>query len=119
MKPAEILEAIQYHLQENQIAERVEKVFLYGSRLHGEDDSDVDILCIMKPHSTWQDRRRVRDVLGELELQFDMLFDVRYVESQELETIQAKQPFVMSAFHDGLSVVIEPTASAFIHEPAL
>ncbi len=119
MKPAEILDAIQFHLQESPIAERIERVFLYGSRLNGEENSDVDILCIMRPHSTWQDRRVVRNLLGELELQFDILFDVRYIESQELGTIQAKQPFVMSAFQEGLSIEIESHASSLINEPVL
>lgn len=107
MKPTEILEEIQHHLQESRGADCIEKVILYGSRLHGEQDNDVDILCIMRPNTSWQARRAVRNLLGDIELKFDILFDVRYIESQELHTIQAKQPFVMSAFREGLSAIIE------------
>jgi predicted nucleotidyltransferase len=105
MNPHTLLASIVQHLSHSSSAKYVERVILYGSRVHGKTgpDTDVDLLCIVKSGVTWRERRLVRDWLGKLELRFDLLFDVRFLSIDALTTIEAKQPFVVSAFEEGLS----------------
>jgi hypothetical protein len=81
----------------------VERFVYYGSRVHGlaEVDADYDLLCIMRPQTQWQEQRAVRNLLGTLELEHDILLDVRFLTSEDLTTIQGKQPFVMDALSQG------------------
>jgi predicted nucleotidyltransferase len=105
MNPHTLLAAIAQHLSNSSSADYVERVILYGSRVHGKTgpDTDVDLLCITKSGVTWRENWQVRNCLGELELQYNMIFDVRYLSADALTTIEAKQPFVMSALQEGLS----------------
>jgi hypothetical protein len=86
-------------------AEMVERFVYYGSRVNGlaDVDADYDLLCIMRPQTQWQEQRAVRNLLGTLELEHDILLDVRFLTSEDLTTIQGKQPFVMDALSQGWS----------------
>ena len=122
MNPQTLLAIIHQHLLHSPLVGNVVRVILYGSRVRGkaDDDSDVDLLCIVKPSAGWKERRALRNSLGEIELQYDLLFDVRFLSTDDLMTIQAKQPFVRSALDEGMSAAIgETTTTLFNQEISL
>lgn len=118
MNPQTILALIHQHLLRSSSAGSLVRVILYGSRLRGntDADTDVDLLCIVKPHSDWKERRSLRNALGELELRYDLLFDVRFLSTDDLMTIQAKQPFVRSALEEGMSATLGETIPTTLND---
>lgn len=118
MNPQTLLAIIRQHLLRSPGGGNVVRIILYGSRVQGkaDNDSDVDLLCILKPSADWKERRALRNSLGEIELQYDLLFDVRFLSTDDLMTIQAKQPFVRSALDEGISAAINETTSLFNQE---
>ena len=66
MNPQTLLAIIHQHLLHSPLVGNVVRVILYGSRVRGkaDDDSDVDLLCIVKPSAGWKERRALRNSLG-------------------------------------------------------
>lgn len=84
----------------------VEKVILFGSNAKGNasEDSDYDILIIVKKNYKWELKNELIDLIYDFDLKYDLLTDIKIISKEELNTIKGKQPFIRDAFEFGIAV---------------
>lgn len=84
----------------------VSRVILYGSRATGEahPHSDYDILVILKRGYDWRLKNRIYDATWEVDLNHDILTDIRFISLDELTTIKGFQPFIQEALERGVEL---------------
>jgi len=84
----------------------IEKVILFGSQVKGKatEDSDHDILVIVKNNYDWKFKNKILDLIYDFDLKYDILTDIKIISSKELNTIKGKQPFILEAFQYGITV---------------
>jgi predicted nucleotidyltransferase len=82
----------------------IEKVILYGSRVTGEARkySDYDILIILKNDYDWKFRDRIYDATYAIDLKHDIVTDMKFISTRDLNTIKGKQPFIQDALECGV-----------------
>ncbi|MGA9292948.1 MAG: nucleotidyltransferase domain-containing protein [Ignavibacteriaceae bacterium] len=84
----------------------IEKVILFGSQVKGNatENSDYDILIIIKKDYEWKLKTQILDFLYDFNLKYDILIDVKLISLNELKTIKGYQPFILEAFEHGIVV---------------
>ena len=84
----------------------VEKIILFGFRSRGKamPDSDYDLLVVLKTDYDWELKNRILDACYELDVQYDLLTDIKLSTLADLNSIKGKQPFIINAMAEGLSV---------------
>lgn len=84
----------------------VDRIILYGSRATGKahSHSDYDILVILKRGYDWRLKNRIYDATWEVDLEHDILTDIRFISLDELSTIKGFQPFVQEALGRGIEL---------------
>ncbi len=84
----------------------VERVILFGSRSRGTalPDSDYDLLVVLKIDYDWRLANSILDACYELDVQYDLLTDIKLISRAELNSIKGSQPFIMHAFAEGVAV---------------
>lgn len=84
----------------------IDKVILFGSQAlnTAKEYSDYDILVILKKDYDWQLEDSILSLCYEIDLEYDILTDVKLISRDELNTIKGKQPFILNALEHGLVV---------------
>jgi predicted nucleotidyltransferase len=84
---------------------KIEKIILYGSRSREDftEFSDYDFLLITKENFDWKYENKILDSIYDLELEYDIIADIRMISRNDLQTIKGKQPFILNAFKEGIS----------------
>jgi len=84
----------------------IDKIILFGSQANGsaDDDSDFDILILLNRKIDWQEENKILNLCNEIDLELDILTDIKFFVSADLETIKGKQPFIQNALKFGLAV---------------
>ncbi len=83
---------------------RIKDVILFGSQASGNnsEDSDYDILIILKEKPDWRFERAISDICYGIELEHDIFIDTLIISESELETIRGKQPIYQTALKMGI-----------------
>ena len=83
----------------------IEKAILFGSRVYGTatPDSDLDILVVLKGECPWQLKNAIYDACYQLDLEFDVVTDVKVYGLDQLSNADGTQPFIISAFEHGVA----------------
>ncbi len=92
---------------EEQFGERIKEVVLFGSRASGEarEDSDYDVLIILDSKHDWDFWSKVMGFVYELELEYDILFNVFMISTDELRNSpRGAQPIFKNAVREGIYV---------------
>lgn len=91
----------------------------YGAALHGvvvfgsvargsaSDQSDVDILVILdqgSKHCDWRTEREIRSLVYPIELDEDVVFDLKVADLAALSGLRGHTPFMEGVLADGVSV---------------
>jgi predicted nucleotidyltransferase len=86
--------------------EEIEQVILFGSQVTGEaqEDSDYDILVVVKHDYDWRFKNQIYDTTWEIDFKHDILTDIKLISKNELQTLKGKQPFIQSAFEEGVNL---------------
>jgi predicted nucleotidyltransferase len=86
------------HLKDNLI-----DVILFGSQLTGKNsnDSDYDILIVIKKKSNWKIERLISDICYEIELEYGIMTDSHLLTENELNLPRGKQPIFYNAINQG------------------
>ena len=86
------------HLKDNLI-----DVILFGSQLTGKNsnDSDYDILIVIKNKSNWKIERLISDICYEIELEYGIMTDSHLLTENELNLPRGKQPIFYNAINQG------------------
>jgi predicted nucleotidyltransferase len=79
------------------------EIILYGSRARGDfdQDSDIDILCVMKKNSNLADTiGKSSDLTASLSLKHDITISRIFVKKSDYETM--RYPFFMNVRREGV-----------------
>ena len=85
----------------------VENIILFGSKAYKtpcSENSDYDILIISKEELDWQEQDRIFDLLYTVQLEHDVVLDLHFLATTEINTIRGRQPIFQKALEEGLSV---------------
>ena len=69
--------------------------------------SDIDVMVILSPHAgtaNWQMERSLRDVALPIELEEDVVFDLKVVAERDLRGLRGHTPFMECVAREGVSV---------------
>ena len=83
----------------------IEKIIFFGSRAKGKAKkfSDYDILVITKNDLNWQQKRRISDLTLNIDLEFDVITDIKIYSKNEIEnSILGQTPFMRNVVSEGL-----------------
>lgn len=100
-----ILNDLKSHLQE-QFKEIIEDVILFGSQAYGSADnnSDYDILILLKNKPDWKLKRMISDLCYDIDLKYNIITDTHILAKAELNTLRGKQPIFQNAIQNGIHV---------------
>ena len=83
------------------------EVVLYGSQLKGTatENSDFDVVIILKDNYDWKTKREINDLCYELDLKYDIFLDALIISEQELKnSIRGKHPLFSDALKNGYRI---------------
>jgi len=85
------------------------QLLVFGSVARGTNapDSDIDILVILENTDvpqTWTLEKKLRDIAFPVELEFDVVFDLKLALSRDLLDARGRTPFMENVFGEGVTV---------------
>ena len=82
----------------------ISDVILFGSQATGDAGafSDYDVLIILAHPVLWRQEREIVDEVYSMDLNYDIVTDVKIISQQDLKTLRGKQPFIQRALHEGV-----------------
>ena len=92
-------------LLQNNFGSDIKDVILFGSQAKGNASelSDYDILIILKNNYNWKYRDKMTDVIYDMELQHDILFDKHLLTLHEIKhSLKASEPIYQNALKQGI-----------------
>lgn len=84
----------------------VEKVVLFGARAAGKGGSysDYDVLVVINRDFDWRLENSILDICYDINLDYDIILDVKIISSNDLNAIKGKQPYIISALESGIAL---------------
>ena len=84
----------------------IDRIILYGSRIGNTNErfSDYDILVILKSKYDWKLKKRIRDTAFDIDVEYNILTDMKVISSSELNSIKSELPFIQEALSRGLVI---------------
>ncbi len=98
-----IVKELKSILVEN-LGNSISDVVLFGSQLSGKatEDSDVDVLIVLKNDYDRQMRRKINDLCYEIDLKHDTFLDTQIISLNELKnSLRGKHPIFSNALKEG------------------
>ncbi len=89
----------------NHFGTNIQDVILFGSQIKGTSTkfSDYDILIILKNDYDWKFQEKITDVVYDMELDYDILFDKHLVSLNEMKnSLKGAEPIYKNAIKYGL-----------------
>jgi len=83
-----------------------DRIILFGSRSKGtaQPDSDYDILIVLKTDYDWIMENDILDACYQIDLEYNLLTDIKIISLQELTSLKGEQPFIVTAVAEGISI---------------
>jgi len=99
------LKVIKNHLFEK-YPDIIEKMILFGSRVKGNEieESDYDILLILKSDYDWKLKENIRDTIYDIALEYDIITNTMFINKDELESVRGSSPFIQEALINGIKI---------------
>jgi uncharacterized protein len=87
----------------NHLADNLRDVILFGSQLteNNTQDSDYDILIIVKQKTDWQLERQISDICYEIDLKYGIITDTHILSEVEINSPRGRQPIFFNAINQG------------------
>jgi predicted nucleotidyltransferase len=101
----EILKVIKDRLNQYSPVE-VDRILLFGSRVNGtaQIDSDYDILIILSKTASWQERDEIRNLMGDVSIDNNILINSHFISLPELNGLRGKQPYIQQAMEQSIAL---------------
>jgi predicted nucleotidyltransferase len=98
-----ILKDLKSYLRKN-YKNSVKDIILFGSQAYGEstENSDYDILIVLKHDYTARDENQIYDLCYDMSLKYNIIIDAHLISVRELSTIKGKQPVFTKAVKSGI-----------------
>ena len=98
-----ILRDLKQYLQK-EYNDSVRDIILFGSRAKGSSNHnpDYDILIVLNKEYTARDENRILDLCYDIDLKYNIIFDVHLISVPELNTIRGKQSIFATAIKTGI-----------------
>ena len=98
-----IIKELKKHLQEK-LGDYIQDVILFGSRTTGmaEQDSDYDILILVKTKPDWKLKTIISDYCYDIDLKYNIITDTHILSLAELDSLRGKQPIFQNAIQKGI-----------------
>jgi len=103
-KQINILKLLKQKLIDN-FGNDIQNVILFGSQAYGnsKEDSDYDVLIVLKNAYDWKYRDRIYDISYDISVENDIIFDIHLLSADEISnSIRAKQPIFQNALKQGV-----------------
>ena len=83
--------------------DNLKHLILFGSQLSDKanQDSDYDILILLKQKVDWQTEREISDLCYEIDLKYGIITDTHILSEEDLNTLRGKQPVFVNAISKG------------------
>ncbi len=92
----------------NHFADKFDKLILFGSVARNEQryDSDIDILIMMNTgHKLdWKDKDEIFNDVSKVMIAESLPFDMKFFDKSMLNTIWAREPFMVNVLNEGVAV---------------
>jgi predicted nucleotidyltransferase len=90
-------------LLKTKLSDNLKEVVLFGSRASGKphQNSDFDILIVLKNKLDWKQEREISDLCYEIDLKYNIITDTHIISEAELATLRGKQPIFVNAIEKG------------------
>jgi len=97
----EIIRNLKAHIQEHYL---VSDLILFGSQARNEEteDSDYDILVILKTDYDWRDEHSIYAICADVCTKYGILVDAHILSVSELKTLRGFQPIYADAVKGGV-----------------
>ncbi len=93
---------------EKHYADKFDKLILFGSVARNEqrDDSDIDILIMMNTghQLDWKEENTIFDDVSSVMINEGLPFDMKIFDKSMLNTIWAREPFMVNVLKEGVAV---------------
>lgn len=89
----------------NQLENDIQEIILFGSHINNDnnDESDLDILIVLKSSYDWKKKRLLRNVCYDIGLKHDILIDSKIISNYELNnTLKGIHPLYQDAIEKGI-----------------
>jgi predicted nucleotidyltransferase len=83
--------------------DNLKDLILFGSQLSDKstNDSDYDILIVLRETADWRLEREISDLCYEIDLKYGIITDTHIISEDELNSPRGKQPFFLNAISNG------------------
>lgn len=100
-----ILRALKTKLEEA-YSDSIVSVILFGSQANNSarEDSDYDILILLKKEYSSKDETNILDLCYDIDLEYNILIDAHILSIQELNSLRGKQPIFVNAIKNGIYI---------------
>jgi len=89
----------------NELKDEIHEIILFGSHNNhnANDESDVDVLIVLKHAYDWKKKRIIRDICYDTGLKYDILIDSKIISTYELNnTPKGIHPLYKDAIENGI-----------------
>lgn len=103
MNKKHLVKEIKQHLV-NKFGNEISDVILFGSQLKEKaaENSDYDILIVLRNSYNWKTRRLINDLCYDFDLKYDIFIDTQIISLSELKTgLRGKHPVFINALKEG------------------
>jgi len=86
------------------LKDNLRDVILFGSHVTGNanQDSDFDILIVLKRKPDWNAERKISDLCYEIDLKYGVISDTHILSDDDLNSLRGKQPIFVNALKNGI-----------------
>jgi predicted nucleotidyltransferase len=91
-------------LLKSRFHDNLKDLVLFGSRVNGTENnnSDFDVLIVLKKTPDWKTEREISDLCYEIDLKYNIITDTHVLSEIELTTLKGKQPVFINALSNGI-----------------
>jgi predicted nucleotidyltransferase len=85
------------------LSDNLKDLVLFGSQLseNSSQNSDYDILVIVKDKADWRLERQISDICYDIDLKYNIITDTHILSERDFETPRGKQPIFIKAIKNG------------------